>query len=276
MVLRCAILSLLVLTAISGASKAGPRLGDLVEIDSEGTLQSIGFGIVVGLEGRGDDAALNPMATQLLDHARKRIGLTDSATPPSAHMAAVLVIADIPKLPGGRSTYDLRVYALGNARSIEGGELLSTPLSSPDGKPVAEAHGRIEATKEGKNRGATLGRIPLGATIDKGWAIAQSPPRLSFVLKRPNPQRAQAIADAINTVIGEPAARAQSAALVTLDLPDAFRPHIRPLLSVIGDLDIRETVTTTRVTRKPETLARQILPDAMRRHINNVFATNVR
>ncbi len=258
----------------AAAAQAGAPLGRLVDIEGETVVQAIGFGLVVGLDGSGDRGTTNPVAQQLLDHARKRLGLEPMALAPTPNMAAVVVVATLPAYGTGRAAVDVQVHALSNARALAGGTLLATPLAMPDGKTIAHAQGVVLAANSKARNTTSSGQIPSGALLQRAALPAPAPLALVLVLRRPDAATAQAIAETTNSFFGETVARVTSPASVALTVPAAVLPHLEPMLAALKARPVE--VNLARLPPDRSRIARQILPDAAKQHLNKVFATNLR
>lgn len=248
---------LLSVTAVF-ARADGSRLKDLAVVEGSRDNQLVGYGIVVGLAGDGDknsEATLRSIANAL-----QRFGISiPSSTLKSSNAAAVMVTADIgPFLkPGAR--IDVNVAAMGEAKSLQGGVLIQTPLLGGDGAVYAVAQGPVAiggflggsggpggATVQ-KNH-PTVGTITNGAIVER--EIAATVVRdgtLRLLLHQPDFITAARMADAVNAQFPG-IARAQDSATVAVALPPAF---VGNEVSFIASLGTIET--------KPDTTARIVL-----------------
>jgi len=159
------------------------RIGDLVQIAGVRSNQLIGYGLVVGLDGSGDQTTQAPFTTQSLENMLQQFGITvpASARPQLKNAAAVVVTADLPPFAKPGQQIDVTVASIGNAKSIRGGQLLMTPLRGADGNVYAMAQGSVVvggASASGKSGSSVQinisasGRIPDGASVER--AVASS------------------------------------------------------------------------------------------------------
>lgn len=251
-------LSLALMLAAPFARADGSRLKDLASIEGGRDNQLIGYGIVAGLAGDGDK---NSEATlRSISNALERFGISiPSNSLKSSNAAAVMVTADIgPFLkPGAR--IDVTVAALGEAKSLQGGVLLQTPLLGADGSVYAVAQGPVAVGGfiggTGGPGGATVQKNhPTVATITNGAIVEREIPamvvrdgRVRLLLHQPDFVTAARIADAINAHFPG-TAMAQDAATVAVALPQEFEHN---QVAFVANLESIET--------RPDTAARIVL-----------------
>jgi flagellar P-ring protein precursor FlgI len=203
---------------------------------------------VAGLNGTGDTLQNSPFTRQALQTILERLGVnTRGANVNTKDIAAVMVTANLPPFAAQGSKLDVTVSAMGDAKSLQGGTLLATPLLAADGEVYALAQGPLavggfSAQGQGGSvtRGVpTSGRISNGGTIERevGFKLAETPSvRLS--LRNPDFTTAQRVAQAINRFIGEPAASASDPATVHLIRPASYPGNIVALLTEIEQLKV--------------------------------------
>jgi len=196
---------ILLLVAALSAGAGAERIKDIVEIQGVRSNPIWGYGLVVGLNGTGDDSDTSRRA---LANTLRRTGLVvDPKDVKSKSIASVIVTADLPPFGRSGSKLDVTVSAIGNATSLQGGTLLMTPLVGADGEVYAVCQGAIsvggfsaagEAASVSKNH-PTVGRIPSGATIEKE-ELATYVENGSILLQVRNPDftTAERIAEAVN------------------------------------------------------------------------------
>ena len=139
----------LVLLLVSPLSLAD-RLKDIASIAGVRSNQLIGYGLVVGLDGSGDQTSQTPFTVQTFQNMLSQFGIT---VPPGTriqmkNVAAVAIHADLPPFSRPGQTIDVTVSSLGNAKSLRGGSLLMTPLKGIDGQVYAIAQGNLELRAE--------------------------------------------------------------------------------------------------------------------------------
>ncbi len=215
----------LVSLAATGALGASARLRDLADVQGARDNAIFGYGLVVGLSGTGDSERVL-FTAQSMSGMLGRIGVRVSPEQVrSRNVAAVMVTATLPAYarPGGR--LDLTVSSLGDARSLEGGVLVLTPLLGPDGQVYAVAQGAVQTgsvlaesagVRVRKNQGATA-RIPSGATIERAVTPELGTGPLVLALRRPDFVAAQRVAAAVNAALKAEVARAVDAAAIEID-----------------------------------------------------------
>ena len=209
-----------VLIAVVGAAQAQEqraRVKDIASIEGIRDNQLVGYGLVVGLAGTGDSQQTT-FPTQTLAAMLLRMGVS---VPASAirvqNLAAVFVSATLPPFARPGTKLDITASSAGDAKSLEGGLLLMTPLYGTDGKIYAQAQGPLVVggysvsvngnTKQFNH--PTVGRIPFGAMVERGLALdITERDRFSVVLNDADFKSATAVADAINKELGRAAARA--------------------------------------------------------------------
>ncbi len=121
------------------------KVRDLVQVAGVRSNQLIGYGLVVGLDGSGDQTTQAPFTTQSLENMLQQFGITvpANARPQLKNAAAVMVTADLPAFAKPGQAIDVTVASIGNAKSIRGGQLLMTPLRGADGNVYAVAQGSV-------------------------------------------------------------------------------------------------------------------------------------
>ncbi len=191
------------------------KIRDLAQVAGVRSNQLIGYGLVVGLDGSGDQTTQTPFTTQSLENMLVQFGITVPATarPQLKNAAAVTVTAELPPFAKPGQPIDITVSSIGNARSIRGGELLMTPLRGADGNVYAMAQGSVVVggvSAQGKSGSSVQvnisasGRIPNGATVERGVAssFANSGGDLVLNLNTPDFTTAAHIAEAVNRTYG--------------------------------------------------------------------------
>jgi len=179
---RCAApLALLVLLLAAVAPVQAQRIKDLAAVQGVRSNQLIGYGLVVGLDGTGDQTTQTPFTVQSLTTMLSQLGVT---LPPGAslqlkNVAAVMITAMLPPFAAPGQAIDVTVSSIGNAKSLRGGTLLLTPLRGADGQVYAMAQGNILVGGVGASSGGTsvqvnhlgVGRISGGATVERSVAM---------------------------------------------------------------------------------------------------------
>ena len=218
-------LALLLASMLAHAEAAGQlaRIKDVATIEGIRDNQLVGYGLVVGLRGTGDSSQ-TIFPAQTLISTLERMGITVPQTGTNSasnmqvkNMAAVFVVATLPPFSRPGYKVDITVSSAGDARSLEGGILLMTPLYGPDGQIYAQAQGALVlggymATGGGNTRLSnhpTTGRIPGGALVERPVPFDLKQMRLvSVLLNDADFHTAERMAAAIDTALGAPRAHA--------------------------------------------------------------------
>ncbi len=164
---------LLILTSLAHAE----RLKDIADIEGVRANQLIGYGLIVGLDGTGDQTTSTPFTVQSLVSMLGQLGvqLPTGTSLQLKNVAAVMVTASMPAFTRPGQTIDVTVSSLGNAKSLRGGTLLATPLKGLDGQIYAMAQGNVLVGGAGASAGGSsqqvnhlsAGRVPSGATVER-------------------------------------------------------------------------------------------------------------
>ena len=227
------------------------RIKDLADVEGVRSNMLIGYGLVVGLNNTGDSLRNTPFTQQALQTMLERLGInTRGAQINTKNIAAVMVTANLTPFAVQGSHLDVTISAMGDAKSLQGGALLATPLLAADGQVYALAQGPLAVggfTAQGQaasvTRGVpTSGRISNGAIVERevGFTLnkAQS---LRLSLRNPDLTTAQRIAQAINRYLGQPAANATNPATIQLTRPPSYN-DIVALLTEIEQLKVEPDV----------------------------------
>ncbi|CDH03110.1 putative flagella basal body protein [Xenorhabdus bovienii str. feltiae Moldova] len=233
---------------VSGTASA-ERIRDLVTIEGVRDNALIGYGLVVGLDGTGDQTMQTPFTTQSLSNMLSQLGIT---VPPGTNMqlknvAAVMVTAKLPPFAHSGQNIDVVVSSLGNAKSLRGGTLLMTPLKGIDNQVYALAQGNILVGGAGVSAGGNSIRINqlAGGRISNGAVIERELPTqfgqkgtLNLQLNNDDFSLAEQISDAVNRLQGKGAATPLDSRTVQLRLPRENSEQVR-FLSQVQNLNIR-------------------------------------
>src|SRR5262245_38917894 len=226
-----------------GTAEAQVRIKDIAAFEGVRENLLVGYGLVVGLNGTGDNFSNSAFTEQSMIGMLERLGVNvrDKSFKPK-NVAAVLVTATLPPFSRHGGRIDVTVSAIGDAKSLEGGMLLVTPLMGADGEVYAVGQGPVaisgfnaegDATKV--TRGVpTAGRIANGALVEReiGFELDQMA-SLRVTLHNPDFTTASRIAQAINQRVGGPAARALDPATVEMQVPGSYQGDVARLLTDI-------------------------------------------
>jgi flagellar P-ring protein precursor FlgI len=208
------------------------RLKEIAAIQGVRTNQLMGYGLIVGLDGTGDQTAQTPFTTQSINAMLQQLGITVPTGAPMQlkNVAAVLVTASLPPFAQPGQPLDVNVSSLGNAKSLRGGTLIATPLRGADGQIYALAQGNLIIAGAGASAGGakvqinqlSSGRIPAGATVERAvptpWAQGSV---VQYDLQSDDFNTAREVANAINKAKGEGTAEALSGRSIAVRMPTA-------------------------------------------------------
>lgn len=240
--MRNAIIALLAITSVASAD----RIKDLAQVEGVRDNHITGFGLIVGLDGTGDDI-MSPIVKDAMTKMLKRLGLTIDPTMLKAkNVAAVMVTAELPAFGRPGQLVDVTVSSAGNATSLGGGTLLASPLKGPDGRTWAIAQGAISvggfsaggASGSTTKKNHTLaGVIPNGGTLE-GIAPTKLPEReLVLLLGTPDFTTATRVEAAINAALPDTAHARDAAAIVVKIAPD-FRGKVPELIAKLEAIEV--------------------------------------
>jgi flagellar P-ring protein precursor FlgI len=225
---RLALAAILIAPGMIAPAAAISRIKDIADFEGVRENQLVGYGIVVGLSGTGDDLESAVFTRESLIGMLERLGVNardeDLET---ENVAAVMVTASLPPFARQGSEIDVTISALGDASSLQGGTLLVTPMVGADGEVYAVAQGQVTiggfsaaGAAESVVRGVpTSGRIARGAIVERevpfDLAALQT---VNIALRNPDFTTARRIADAVNTQIGRDVAYPQDSGTVVLNV----------------------------------------------------------
>lgn len=249
-------LSALILLLVTTAAQA-ERIRDLTSVQGVRQNSLIGYGLVVGLDGTGDQTTQTPFTTQTLNNMLSQLGIT---VPTGTNMqlknvAAVMVTASLPPFGRQGQTIDVVVSSMGNAKSLRGGTLLMTPLKGVDSQVYALAQGNILVGGAGASAGGSSvqvnqlngGRITNGAVIERElpsqFGVGNT---LNLQLNDEDFSMAQQIADTINRVRGYGSATALDARTIQVRVPSGNSSQVR-FLADIQNMQVNVTPQDAKV-----------------------------
>ena len=207
------------------------RIKDLADIAGVRSNQLLGYGLVVGLDGSGDQTSQTPFTVQSLKSMLNRLGISipPGVNPQVKNVAAVTVSAVLPAFAKPGQNIDITVSSIGNAKSLRGGTLLMTPLKGADGEVYAMAQGNLVVGGFGAQGSdgskitinvPSVGRIPSGASVERVVANGFNEGNyLTLNLHRADFTTANRLSMAINDTIGPGTASAQDGSSVRVSAP---------------------------------------------------------
>jgi flagellar P-ring protein FlgI len=213
------------------APASAERIKDIASVNGVRTNQLVGYGLVVGLDGTGDQTSQTPFTIQSISNMLVKFGITipANANPQLKNVAAVTVTADLPPFAKPGQTIDVTVASIGNASSLRGGDLLMTPLRGVDGQVYAFAQGSVLVSgfgisgKDGSKISLNVpssGRVPNGASVEKEVSVKfASDAHLILNLNTPDFTTAARVAAGINKTLGPGTADALDAVSIRVAAP---------------------------------------------------------
>lgn len=226
----CSVL-LAIVGLLSAPMSFAEQVRDIADFAGVRNNELAGYGLVIGLDGTGDQTTQTPFTAQGLTNMLSQLGIT---VPPGSNMqmrniAAVMVTAQLPPFARPGQQVDVVVSSIGNAKSLRGGTLLMTPLKGADGEVYALAQGNLLVGGAGAEaNGSSVqinqqsgGRISRGATVEREvpLQLGSNNGELDLYLRRADFETVQRMVSAINTEFGRPVARAQDGGTVRLQGP---------------------------------------------------------
>lgn len=234
--------------AAAGPAEAVSRIKDIADFEGVRDNQLVGYGLVVGLDGTGDNLDKAIFTRESLIGMLERLGVNArDADLDTKNVAAVMVTAVLPPFARQGTRIDVQISALGNAKSLLGGTLLVTPLMGADGEVYAVAQGPVAVSgfsargqAESITKGVpTSGRIANGAIVEREVDFRMASMRsVNVALRNPDLTTARRIAEAINRVIGPGTAQSLDPGTVRIDLPASYPNNMVALLTEIEQLPV--------------------------------------
>ena len=206
------------------------RLKEIATVQGVRSNQLMGYGLVVGLDGTGDQTTQTPFTAQSLNAMLQQMGITVPAgvSMQVKNVAAVIVTTTLPAFAQPGQSLDVNVSSLGNSKSLRGGTLIATPLKGADGQIYAMAQGNLVISGAGASAGGakvqvnqlSAGRIPSGAMVERAvptpWLQGSS---MQYDLQSDDFNTARDVANAINNAKGPGTAEAINGRMVNVKLP---------------------------------------------------------
>ena len=246
------LLTLLLLAALLVAAPArATRIKDLAGLEGVRENQLMGYGLVIGLNGTGDDIKKSVFTKQAIANMVKRMGMGMTADVfrqmKTENVAAVMVTAQLPAFARPGTTIDILVSSIGDATSLSGGTLLMTPLKGPDGNTYAVAQGPLavgsiafggRAAKVQKNF-PTAGRITGGALVERavGYELPASG-ELLYQLRETDFTTAARMTEAINSQFGDGTARSLDSRSIRVQQPATYQGDVVAFVADLENLEI--------------------------------------
>lgn len=234
------------------------RLKDIASLAGVRSNPLVGYGLVVGLDGTGDQTTQTPFTTQSFNSMLKQFGIT---LPPGTslqlkNVAAVAIHAELPAFSKPGQNIDVTISSIGNSKSLRGGSLLMAPLKGADGKIYAVAQGNLVVGgfgAEGRDGSKitvnipSVGRIPNGGIVERAveTAFTQND-SLIFNLQRPDFTTAKRVADKVNRVLGPGVAHAMDAGSIRVSAPPNMDDRVA-YMSMLENMEVDPGSAVARV-----------------------------
>jgi len=256
-------LCLLVAGAAPWVPAQAARIKELASVQGVRANQLTGFGLVFGLDGTGDQSTQAPYTPQALAAFLEKNGivLPPGITMQPKNLAAVVVTAELPAFAQRGQRIDVNVSSAGNAKSLRGGMLLSTPLRGADGRVYAIAQGNLVVGGAGASAGGSkvqinhlsAGRVPDGAMVEEIVPTTVGDNGvLQLDVNSNDFATARAVAGAINQAKGEGTAQAMDGRVVKVKLPEADKDRVA-FIADIEDLPVALTKPAAKVVLNART-----------------------
>ena len=247
---------------LSGPASA-ERIKDLATVQGIRNNQLVGYGLVVGLDGTGDQTTQTPFTTQSIINMLAQLGTTLPTTQSMQlkNVAAVMVTANLPPFARTGQQIDVTVSSMGNAKSLRGGTLIMTPLKGADGQVYAQAQGNLMVGGAGASAGGSkavinhllAGRIVAGATVEREVPTALGTgPYVHYEMVSTDFGTTQRAVEAINREMGQGTAQALDGRVIRVNAPEDADTRVA-FMGRLENLEIRPAKTMAKVIVNPRT-----------------------
>jgi flagellar P-ring protein precursor FlgI len=252
-----------ILVLLSSGDVLAERIKDLASVQGVRQNQLVGYGLVVGLDGTGDQTTQTPFTTQSIINMLAQLGTTLPTTQSLQlkNVAAVMVTASLPPFARAGQQIDVTVSSMGNAKSLRGGTLIMTPLKGADGQVYAQAQGNLMVGGAGASAGGSravvnhllAGRIPAGATVEREvpTSLGQGA-YVHFELANTDFGTVQRMVEAINRNIGVEVAEALDGRVVRVVAPESANERVA-FVGRLENVEVRPTKAMAKVIVNPRT-----------------------
>jgi flagellar P-ring protein precursor FlgI len=253
------LLAAIMLMALSARAPVAyaERIKDIATVQGVRSNQLIGYGLVVGLDGSGDQTTQTPFTVQSLTNMLSQLGVQ---LPPGTslqlrNVAAVMLTSTLPAFAKPGQQIDVTVSSLGNAKSLRGGTLLLTPLKGADGQIYSMAQGNVIIAGAGAAAGGSkvqinqlnAGRIPAGATVERAvaspFATSES---LQLELNSTDFSTATKLAEAVNRRMGAGTANALDGRVIQVKVPQTSNERVA-FMADLENLEVESVLPPARI-----------------------------
>lgn len=241
-----------ILTLVFSLNSSATRIKDIATVQGVRDNQLVGYGIAVGLNGTGDNLQNSVFTQKGLEEFLEKLGVNiQGANLRTRNIAAVMVTADLPPFARQGSRIDVKVSALGDARSLRSGTLLATPLLGADGEPYAVAQGII-TMPEFEPASDHVKTQPLSPKLENNGYIQNGAivegeldfdfkllSKVRLILENPDFSTSLSVAESINNYIPGNTAESLDPATVQITIPNYKREDIMQFLSDVENLSVK-------------------------------------
>ena len=257
-----AILACCLLPLLSGAAWAD-RIKDLASVQGVRINQLVGYGLVVGLDGTGDQTTQTPFTTQSIINMLAQLGTTLPTTQSLQlkNVAAVMITTNLPPFARIGQQIDITVSSMGNAKSLRGGTLILTPLKGADGQIYAQAQGNLMVGGVGAAANGSkavinhllAGRIVAGATVEREvpTSLGQGP-FVHYEMGVTDFGTTQRVVEVINREMGPGTAQAVDGRLIRVNAPEGANDRVA-FMGRVENLEVRPMKSMAKIIVNPRT-----------------------
>ena len=256
-VFQRALATLAAVATLACAPASAERIKDLANIQGVRANQLVGYGLVVGLDGTGDQTTQTPFTVQSIATMLSQLGinLATGTNLQLKNVAAVMVTAQLPAYAQPGQLLDITVSSLGNAKSLRGGTLVLTPLKGADGQVYAMAQGNVGIAGAGASAGGSktqvnqlnAGRIPGGATVERAVPVALGNTEfVNLELRDTDFGVARSVVDAVNRRFAAPLASAMDGRTIRVRAPQTSDERVT-FVAQLEDVAIESTIPAAKV-----------------------------
>ena len=259
---RLAIIACVLLPLLSGAAWA-ERIKDLASVQGVRNNQLVGYGLVVGLDGTGDQTTQTPFTTQSIINMLAQLGTTLPTTQSLQlkNVAAVMITTNLPPFARIGQQIDITVSSMGNAKSLRGGTLIMTPLNGADGQIYAQAQGNLMVGGVGAAANGSkavinhllAGRIVAGATVEREvpTALGQGP-FVHYEMGVTDFGTTQRVVEVINREMGSGTAQALDGRVVRVNAPEDANARVA-FMGRVENLEVNPMKAMAKIIVNPRT-----------------------
>ena len=240
---------LFVCCGYAAVAHASSRIKDIADFEGVRENQLVGYGLIVGLNGTGDNIKSIDFTKESLISMLDQIGINARGGQiKSKNVAAVMVTASLPAFARQGSKIDVFVSAVGDAKNLQGGTLLATPLTGADGNVYALAQGQVAVNALAAQGGGasvvrgvpTSGKIANGAIIEKEIPFTlDSLDSIKIALRNPDFTTSRRVADAINAHLGTNLAQSLDPATIEMAIPEEYSNRVVELMTKVEQLQVQ-------------------------------------